>query len=415
MNYNYLSEVLFDIVSSISESNVKGKTFQVRQILPERSECADITRIYQNSWSHGEIPKLDGGRGEYFFETMNDPRRIFDIVKKVRGSVISRDISSILESCLWYVGNFEGKAVTCGSLIFNKDNESLEKGRGATLWGFQGYGLFGILSQVMKRDWERIGFVVESDTNTMHKITQSNCEHNLELLAVGFLPLKYEIPCAEAWIAHTANDLAGLIYDEKRVSVVKNLWINESHKNSRLVSHVVGDIVPIRDFISEKFHLTGGNVVTPSTEMDTPHGIDYRVADEGVRKVYTVDGDDTCKWLKIRRSSDLNPFSILEYAKENDRRYVEIEVGTKSPSDALEQSRLLKCGFFPTAYLPCYTKNGNHREDTILFSYIVDDDQMNRFVAKTTDSSLHHLVIPEANQIAKTVMQSARRSVVSRK
>jgi hypothetical protein len=405
-----LRQILGNIISNEVSADLRGgEKVIISQLSDNLEECIAMTEMYQQIWSCGDVPEISGGTGKYFISSVNNPDRI----KEFAESIVTYDFDNL--NMLWFVGRLKGSIINAGALMFDHNNERLEKGRAATHPDHEGKGAYGKLSKVQKDAWERIGYVVESETNTMHKKTQKVCEEDLGMPSVGFLPLKYEIPSADQWIKK--QELKGLsvelIYFDKRVSVVKNILFTGGHLNKRIPeTYIIDEIKGLQDIVDSKISTLTIKNGTGSEEYTSEERLDYSTLGLGKKELYTVDDDDTCKWLKLRNSKDLDLESVKAYAKSQDivRKYIEIEVGT-SEEDLKEQRRLIDHGFFPTAYIPVYGKKGDYREDRILMSHLVNPQELINYLEKINGNNLEKLVISSVLPIAKEVISNAKKSL----
>ena len=78
--------------------------------------------------------------------------------------------------------------------------------------------------------------------------------------------------------------------------------------------------------------------------------------------------------MKVKKHDAFDVGSIIEYANDVGRAYIEIDVpairGTMGA-----QSALIRNGFFPIAYMPAMNYHEGERNDIVRFGYLTDKSQ----------------------------------------
>ncbi|NTV22993.1 MAG: hypothetical protein HGA85_01275 [Nanoarchaeota archaeon] len=374
---------------------VEADGIRYMPLVPDKELARQVVATYQDGWSRGGKPAIFGGDALYFFKNFNDPAWIIEQAERMQDARTLEELPLI-----WYVAESEGMVLSSGALMFNHKDMSVEKGRGVTRHGVNGKGIFKTLSEVLMSQIDGIGYLTQADTNTMHKATQSNCENNLGMPAVGFMPLKYKIPTAHYW---TDVENSDVIFWDGRVSVVHNVGYSGTKRNP--MTFVDERASALRQAVLSKVGLYD----SCASKTGRAHNGVIQGGTEDLSALLAED-DSVCGWMKIKANGEILPVSrLLEAASETGKAYIEVDLPA-TEKDLAQQSSFLDHGFIPMSYMPGFFpgKNGDGRIDGLKLGYVVNRGLFNSYLDTMTTCQLGRVVVPSALPIAELVLDYAR-------
>ncbi len=374
---------------------------------PDKRIANEVVNTYRDGWSRGND-------ADYFIVEFNDPDSIFKRAIQIQDSLANQELPELL----LYLGEDleSGEIATAGAFMFDETNNRVEKCRGVTKMGYTQNGLFGQLSRFMMKDLESMDLVVEADTNTMHKATQGNCEENLDMPIVGFMPLKYKIPSADYWRELSNFDI---IYWNGRVSVCHNLSLDTYAGTERCGLSVLDKrVTPLAEIVLGRLGLLESSEIVSLGESISSGKKKTRVTLKNYEDFVYAD-PSVCGWMKVYtdKVAGLDVKSLVRTANHLHPgiMYVEVDIPA-TPEMASTQSELLENGFCPVSYMPGFfylnderygRPEGKVRKDGIKFAYFTDKKLIAEYLETMSDRNLRKILIGEAMDIGSYVIDAA--------
>ena len=343
----------------------------------------------------------------YFYPNFNNPYYVADIGKKIETFCESNNLIEAFKKIddLSFVLKKKDKIISLVNLQFDHENQSVEWGRLVTLGGYgkNGYAreLFDTATNINKNFFK---YLCWSDSNTMHPTTQ-NLNNIVKSHAVGFSPLKFYIPNHNDF--KNQKNILGIsnarhIFWDGRVSTTLNQYLLKEHiENREFDAYAVPEVHELQKHVLKKYDLSYQNRSKASSTSVSNKDI--------TSKSKEIEDDSICNWLKIKDPTAFKAESIIKYASENKKVYIEIDVPATKGSIGL-QEELIKNSFFVEAYMPGFKLLDNTRVDTVRFGYLTDKHLTNDYLA-SKDSFLGEVVIPENKEIANIVLGNLERSL----
>jgi len=440
-----LKEVLDKTV--IREDAVRG--FEIHPMSSDLEESKQVVGVIQNAWSNNQgnpainffdesdVVRGDSGvdvpattaklleraellrkkRGEkvstYFYPDFNNPFAVAQIGEYIEdfckgdGHEHFEDLENLSFTLRTRANGHPSEIVSAVNLQLNHDNESVEWGRLVTQGGYTGHG-FGRAIFELANDVNHflIGYLMWSDSNTMHKTTQ-NLNKSVGVHAVGFSPLKFSIPNFREFLTQTDKDgipnAKYIYFGDGRVSTTFDMRLSRDLASKRnLATYVAQDVKPLQKLVLEKFSLAarnhndrGGDI--PSGRIDP----------------FVNQPDPIMRCLKLKSADAQSVSSVIKYVTADDPpiEYVEVDIPAIKGSVRL-QEEYLKSGFFPIAYLPAFSKQGDdQRADVVRLACLGNHDHVGEYIDLFSQGKrLEKVLIDENLGIGQLVMSNLQRS-----